>query len=476
MKIRHERPMSDLSFQVRAPLTLELQGGKRVVIDSWSLSGFTFPEETDILPRQAVLSIPFQGVDIRFDVELEPGVEPRSLTFANLTGRQRETLAVFYRSILSGRMASTEDIITSLDTPVDLVPMGEKEEEKAAALEGKPPRMLRVMWNALVYALIAFVVFGVIGTTIYDRLSGIQLQHGRVVAPLVDHRFGEGAFVERIHVAPGDAVSVGDTLVTLNSPKRDGALDAVRIDIRQADRRLTDTKRRLRSLRARRDAHRATLVAAYEAAVARRSTADFFADRRLDQVYATWAALQAFDTLRDPVALEFDALDAELRDLRDEREAELRQLKRDLSNTKDAYDAINIIAQVDGVVRELPVVPDLHLPRGTLAAVVEADTHRQVMGWLPERAAQRLHVGQRARLRLATPTGSRSLQAKVVETVAGVDPAQANAFGVIVTLAVEGADLTKTRTLLRPDAPVDIRADRGWALTPYVLAFRAWWG
>ncbi|MEO1797222.1 MAG: hypothetical protein AAFR53_09420, partial [Pseudomonadota bacterium] len=114
MKIRHERPMSDLSFQVRAPLGLELSTGERLTVSDWSLEGFEFPHESDVLPKEAVLSIPFQGVDIRFPITLARQGTGKFLTFEGLSGRQRETLAVFYRSILSGKMASTEEVITSL--------------------------------------------------------------------------------------------------------------------------------------------------------------------------------------------------------------------------------------------------------------------------------------------------------------------------------------------------------------------------
>ncbi len=467
--------MSDLSYQVRAPLKLELSGGERVVIEEWSLSGFTFPGESDILPRQGVLSIPFQGVDIRFDVALRPGPEPRVLTFENLTGRQRETLAIFYRSILSGRMASTEDIITSLDTPVDLVPMGEKEEEKAAATAGKAPRSLRVLWNGLFYAMLAFVVFGIVGSTIYDRLSGVRILQGRVVAPVTELRLGEDAFVEKVLVAPGQSVRVGDVLVQLNSPRRDRDLDAVRIAIRQAEDRIADTDGRIARLHERRAAYRADLQRKLAAEVARRQVPEFLAGRNLQAVEAALAALRAFDDLRDPMALEFDDLEAQLIALRDERDTELRQLKRDLSNVKDAYDAISIIASVNGVVREVPVVEDLYHARGTLAAVVEENTPRQVVGWISEGASQSVHVGQRVRLRVTGADGSRSLGGTVVDTQAGVDPDRPAEFGVVVTVQTDQTDLDRNRAELRPGAPVDMRADRGWALTPYVVAFRAWW-
>ena len=474
MKIRHERPMSDLSFQVRAPLTLELVDGKSVTINEWSLSGFKFPGNSDILPRQGILSIPFQGIDIQFEVKLEPGSDPRELIFEGLTGRQRETLAVFYRSILSGKMASTEEIITSLDTPVDLVPMGETEEEKAEGVKTITPRLLRVLWNGFVYSVLAFVVFGMVGTAIYDRLSGIQLQNGRVVSPLFEHRMSEDAFVERIFVKIGDEVKTGDLLVQLNSPERDGALDAVRIDIRQIENLIADAKWRLERLIKRREAYRKALANELALQIALRSEWQLLGGYNLDGIEAALSALRAFDEGIDPLALEFEEQEAQIRELLTLREDEYRQLKRDLSNTKDAYDAISVFALTDGVVRELPLIEDIHQARGTLAVIVEANAHREIVGWVNERAAQRIFVGQEARLRIATSEGSRSLNAEVIDAMAGVDPANPGDFGVMVTLRSDQTDLNKNRAELRPGAAVEIKVDRGWSLTPYVMTFRNW--
>ncbi len=471
MQVRHERPMSDLSFDVRAPLTLEVVGGEKIVIEAWSLTGFTYPGISEIVPSNGLLSIPFQGVDVRFKVELEPGDGPREVKFKGLGGRQRETLAVFYRSILSGKMVSSEDVITSLDTPVDLVPMGETEQEVAIATEGHGPRSFKILWNAMFYAMLSLVVFGLLGSSIYDRLSGIRLQNGRVAAPLVELRVSEASYVDQIHVAIGDRVRVGQVLVSLNNPERDGALDGVRGDIRLAEQRLTDAETRLQQMIARRLAQRDVLVQAVTRAQNALTVRDFIGGYRQQAYLAALAALRSFDTM----SLEFEELEAQLRELVQERTNAVRQLKRDLSNAKDAYDALNVISPVDGMVRELPVVKDLYIARGVLAAVVEENRPRQALGWVNERASQSLHVGQAARLRVSSATGSKTMNAVVSDITAGVDPARPGEFGVIVTLDTNQKDLTKNRAALRPDAPVEIQADRGWFLTPFVLAFRSWW-
>ncbi len=87
--------MSDLAYMVRAPLRLELQSGEVVDVREWSQAGLTYPLDTDVLPKRGFLVIPFQGVELRFEVNFSQGAGPRDLLFKDLTGRQREVIRVF---------------------------------------------------------------------------------------------------------------------------------------------------------------------------------------------------------------------------------------------------------------------------------------------------------------------------------------------------------------------------------------------
>lgn len=84
---------------------------------------------------------------MRFPVRLFKQENEGLVSLEGLSGRQRETLALFYRSLLSGKMASSGDVITRLDTPVDLVPMEQTEEEQAEQPVKFTPRPIRVQFN-----------------------------------------------------------------------------------------------------------------------------------------------------------------------------------------------------------------------------------------------------------------------------------------------------------------------------------------
>lgn len=456
MKVRHERPMSDLSFQVRAPLGLELATGDVVNVTSWSLSSIQFPHETDVLPTQGILSIPFQGVDIRFPVRFKPGEGGNELVFDGLTGRQRETLAVFYRSILSGRMASTEDIITSLDTPVDLVPMEETEEEKAEGTKGKAPRTLRVVWNLAVYALIGVLVFGLLGQQIWSRLSVISVGQARVVADMIEHRAPTEAYIDQLLVAEGDAVEQGDTLAVLSSPGHQRALVEIRSRVQSVE---SDVSRARRALAVHMEGMgeaRQPFLDALDAAIAARSTRDFLGNYNLAELRSALRALALFDEGVSQAKGDFHDRRAFLSGVLRQRRDVLRQLKRDLSAEKREGGAADIVAMEDGVVALLPVFEDQFLTRGDVALVLEAQGPRHVVGWLDEAMAAAVYPGMPAEMVGVSAGETRRIAGTVVEVTAMSNPDRSGEFGlrVIVLPAVWVA--RDAPELVRPDAPLKL--------------------
>ena len=461
MKIRHERPMSDLSFQVRAPLSLELATGDHVTIDEWSLQGITFPGEGEILPSQAVLSIPFQGVAIRFDVTFKSGGKNRYLEFEGLSGRQRETLAVFYRSILSGRMASTEEVITSLDTPVDLVPMDETEQEAAEATVGKSPRLFRIVWNIAFYVAAAVLVFVFVGGQIWSTLSTIRVGQARVEAPLIPHPAAAGAYVDAIKVNPGDQVKRGDTLIVLTSPEHDGRLTEIREDINEAQRQVKRAEKVLHRHKATEAVERDLLFAAYDRARQILRLQDLVGGYHLEEVTLAFLRLRAFDQAWSNQPGDFHDILVTLEDALRSRRNQLARLKRRLGAEKGAGAAADIVALADGTVTTLNVFEDQYIARGTIALDIEESRPRTIVGWLDERLSASVHPGMNAELTVNVAGASRSVAGTVSEVVAGVDPYRPGTFGLRVTVAPEA--WAQRDGILRPDAPVKLRLVREWS-------------
>lgn len=462
MQIRHERPISDLMFKVTAPLKLTLETGKVVMLNSWSLKGVTYPEDKDILPKAGILSIPFQGVDVQFDVRFKEGPEKGELLFDGLSGRQRETLAIFYRSILSGKMATSGDMITSLDTPVDLVPMGETEEEYSVGVAKAKNRIFRVIWNVVFYLMFAGVVFGLIGGQIWTRLSQVSLQNARIVAPIFSLNAAEAAFVDRILVAPGDEVKRGDTLVELSRPDREADLEDVREDIALYERLTAATVARLEAHRAIRELDRDILREAFLSAVSARSVGDFVKNAQLRDVEAAWNALRRFDLATETkVGPFFDIERLMMRELEDQK-TRLSRLKRDLGNTKDEISAADIVASADGVIRTVNVFKDQYIGRGTTAVTMEENTPRVVKAWLNEARSEAIYVGMPTSIRMNSGVETQSIQGTISDISALVDPTISDGYGIIVSVSFDNLSIDQTRADFRIDAPVKAKAIKDW--------------
>lgn len=451
MKVRHERPMPDLSFQVRAPLGLELATGEAVAIANWSLEGFEFPGDSDILPKEAVLSIPFQGVDIRFPVHLAAQPGTRFLAFDGLSGRQRETLAVFYRSILSGKMASTDDIITSLDTPVDLVPMEETESEKTSATAGNTPRALRAATTVIVYLAAAAFIFGTMGTGIYSRLATVDIQNARVEAPLVTHLAAEVGYVDEVLVAPGDVVAAGELLVRLATPESDAALAAVRGRIDLLEDRLEAALRRAANFDATLALKRTELVDA-----ARLATGQ----GRIEAA----AALEAFDGRYSDKHSALFAARAGVRREIDALEEELRRLRRERGRLRNAADALHLKASEPGTVTEMSVLDGQFITRGATVVQVEGTDARQVRGWVDASMAAAFYKGMTVTVTINEGAGAERLKGQIAELEAGVDLALSPQFGMLVTVSFPQLSAERTREKLPHLMPVQLEATRAWAV------------
>lgn len=202
MDLRHEPPLPDTLFRIAAPLIVGFPDGASLRVTQWNLRALYDARLAERDLTGAMLSVPFQGVGVYFEVTLTPGEGPDEFLFEGLTGRQRETLALFYRNLLSGRMAVTSDIITSLDTPVDLVPMEETATEARVATMARTPRPMRALASLAVYVLIFVLVFSYLGALVIDRLSTIHVMAGHAARAADDTLAGPAvlARLEPVHV------------------------------------------------------------------------------------------------------------------------------------------------------------------------------------------------------------------------------------------------------------------------------------
>ena len=455
MEIVHEPPHKELTFFARAPLKLRVADQPDVVIDEWCVSGVRKPEGIDVFPTRSILSIPFQGIDLGFPVKLSADASGDFFAFEGLTVRQREVLALFHSNLMSGRMASTQDMITALDTPVDLVPMSETDEEQAAGTANTPSRALRVAKALLTYVAAAVLVFGLLGQSIVTRVMTIPAVQARVIAAEVPHVSTAPAFIDKVMVQAGDSVDAGDTLIRMSDPRREGRLDDARRAVKDKEQALTAARALLRK-------HEAT----YPAVLSK-------LEGRLDEVLerkdaqpgsvthadldAAWAPIEALEDGYSHQPGDYHDILNGLIDARNTIKEDLRRAKRMVGIAKADARLLDIKAQVAGVVRDLTALKDMHVARGTTLAVVEENAPRTIRTWVDEAHLTRLSPGMSARMTVPTPKGAQQFEGHVLSVVAGIDESAAKrGFGLIVTVA------TPEGTQFAPHSPVGLRIWRAW--------------
>ena len=439
VRIEHERPASDTEPHIIAPLIVTLSDGTRLTARKWSLRGITDPVLRGHDLAGARLAIPFQGIDVGFSVRLATSTDDTLWTFEDLTGRQREVLGLFYRNLMNGRMVATDEVITALDTPVDLIPMGETEEEQAAGLKTAKPRALRIVWNIFYYVGLFGVVFGYLGSLAWQRLDHVPLSNARYAAPFVEIAAPAAAFVSEIMYSDGNSVSAGDLLIEMSDPDTGAGLAEVRGLIAQAEVRLSAAETRLANhMRGE--------------ASARSNSAD-------TALFDSGISVRAgdFHDIRQRLEQEARLIELELRALRSER-----------GRLRDAERALEIRAPFDGRIERVLVPLGGFHRAGTPLVLFEEDAPRQIIGWLDSGEAAHVWPGMEASVRYAAEGETRTVSAIVASVEAGTDPLRPDGHGLLIRLDMADIDLARTRTLLLHNAAVEVRLNRDLA--------RRWFG
>ncbi len=466
MNIRHECPLPDLSFSVTAPLSVTKANGRMFVAQRWSLAGLWCDEDAGDMTGDVFLSVPFQGVDVSFEVTLTSTQTPGFFAFQDLTVRQRETLGLFHQSLLAGRMVSAGEIITALDTPVDLVPMGETEEEQSAGKAKTKPRGARLLWNAVSYVLLALFLVVFLGGQIWQRLSYVALDHGRFIAPIVAYEAPQAGYVGKVSVAIGDQVKAGDILVRLEDPDRESDVEEVRAEILLAEQQLRMAQDRLARHIARRSAERATLQRAFDALWDPWQHNDPHLLRYPPEIEAARLALYAFDRGRDGGALVHLDMVQTLQDAVQQRELELRRWKRELRHRKAAAGELLVRARTNGTVHDLHTVKGTYVARGAVVVEVEDNTPRLAMGLVDDDLATTVFVGMQADISFVHRGLSKRMQGVVTDLQAGTHTAQPDRFGLVVTIRANDTGVKNSRKWFRRNAPAQVRLKRdlfaGW--------------
>lgn len=437
MRIMHERPAPETEPHIIAPLIVALPDGSRLTARQWSLRGIRDGVLSGHDLTGARLEIPFQGIDIGFPVSLAPAAEGGLWAFEGLSGRQREALGLFYRNLLAGKMAAIDEVITALDTPADLIPMGETPSEKAAGLAKVKPRALRAVLNVVWYVALFCAVVGFLGSFVWGRLEWMTLSHARVYSERSELKAPREGYLHYEGESEG-VMGAGTILAQIVDPE-------IEAGIEDEERRLEVLEARVAEGRERLDLHLAMRE------TVRESMASLYSEVGL-------ARFDAGIPIRP----------GDFNDQRAKLEQELRGFEDDLDTARDDLrrlrqmrTSMRITAPTRGHVTEQVADEGQYVRVGDVVAVYETDVPRVVRGWLDDRLAGTVVPGMKAEIRLAGDGEDRSVTGRVVGVEASSSPEAPDAFGIAVTIAAPELSAEDTWRRLDFNRPVEVVVKRG---------------
>jgi multidrug resistance efflux pump len=423
--MRHERPAADTMFRLRAPLHVGFPDGKAVRVDDWSLRALYSRELVGKPLDGLMLSIPFQGAGVYFPVRLEPGEAENEFLFCDLTGRQRETLALFYRNLMSGRMAVTGDIITALDTPVDMVPMGETPAERAAGEARVGPRKLRILANVAYYSALFLLVFGFLGMVLWSRVNEVSVLSAHVAAATSQVIAPVTGLVREMPVAAGTKVQAGDILVRLDDQDAQRLLAETEEMLAEAENGLALANRRLLTHMETREEARATFRGGPE---------------RFDAGEAVNPG--DFNDIRIKLETDIVALVAEVERLSDR-----------LESLRERAVATSLTAPGPGKVLEHFVRPFDMVRPGDPLILFELDEPRSIQAHLPVASVLKVWTGMRADVTYMRDGRAQQALGEVRRIVADGRGEQQL---LVLSIVVPGVGVEESRVLFMDGMPVHV--------------------
>lgn len=235
MSIKRERPSQRMHHRVDAPLQVVLNGETCRTVN-WSLGGCRLPLVPDGLAtgdRQTLtLVVPFQGFDIRFDVEAEVVrvfEAEIALRFVALDDRQTALLEHFIEDLLRGSMTAAEDTIRRIDTPV--TPISTKPDPNP--LSETPVRRLPLgrLLKTGFYLMLGAGVFGYAGLMLYLNIMTLEVRSAVVAAPIETVLASTSGVITDLAVAPDVPVAAGTMLMAIEDANLEEAIERARIKI-----------------------------------------------------------------------------------------------------------------------------------------------------------------------------------------------------------------------------------------------------
>lgn len=218
MQVQMEKNMARKYHRIELPAQVSLNN-KNYHVKDWSLGGFLLTDlqdgEINIDWNGTLkLILPFQGVDVAFDIEAKVAWvrgDKAGFTFTDVSPRVKKILKSYVEASIEGRLGEADGIITRVDgleVPIDVEKPFSEEEEKIF--------ITTFYSKSALYWILGSICFIIVSIIIFFNMSQAGSVRAIVSAPLVNIDSPFEGLVASLNVKEGDTVQKGQILAGID--------------------------------------------------------------------------------------------------------------------------------------------------------------------------------------------------------------------------------------------------------------------
>ncbi len=237
MKVTREKPSQRRHHRVNAALRINVNGETYTAMD-WGLGGFALDGWKDASLQagdnfSCNFCLPFQGFDIRFDLDAEvvriSDDERLAAKFVSLDNRQKELMTYFIDELVRGSMMSIDDTLLRIDSPV--TPVSTKPDPSPASEIPKSRWSLKLITMTAIYlsggmSLLVYIVF-----TLYANYFSLEVDSGVVTAPIEKIVSTTDGQIRKVSIGIDEFVTKGYKLITIEDSKVERDIELAKVNI-----------------------------------------------------------------------------------------------------------------------------------------------------------------------------------------------------------------------------------------------------
>ena len=225
MKVVRERPCQRRHHRVTAPMKVQLADKQTLMATNWSLGGLRVDGVEGELPDvgaeiELVLTLPFQGFDISFDVKasvvrIDDDKSMFACQFKELSERANDLMNHFIDDLVRGSMASVDDTICRIDVPV--TPISTKPDPGLPDSGGLHRFPIKTIFMSTLYTIGGLFAFGYLGILLYSNVMRMEVRSAVISAPLATLKMPVDGILRPVRFEMGATVRRGQEIARIEN-------------------------------------------------------------------------------------------------------------------------------------------------------------------------------------------------------------------------------------------------------------------